>query len=60
VAVIELNEHGRNGTLPESIGFSVLMVLELRANNLTNSTPSNIGHLMELAIIDLAFNDFKG
>jgi hypothetical protein len=54
------NEHGQNGTLPESMSFSVLMVLELRVNNLTNSIPSNIGYLLDLAIIDLAFNDFKG
>jgi Leucine-rich repeat (LRR) protein len=61
VIVIELNEHGLNGTMPESIGnFSALMMLELRANNLTNSIPSNIGYLTELVIMDLAFNDLKG
>jgi Leucine-rich repeat (LRR) protein len=61
VIVIELNEHGLNGTLPESIGnFSALMMLELRANNLTNSVPSNIGYLTELVIMDLAFNDLHG
>jgi Leucine-rich repeat (LRR) protein len=61
VIVIELNEHGLNGTLPESIGnFSALMMLELRANNLTKSIPSSIGYLTELVIMDLAFNDLKG
>jgi Leucine-rich repeat (LRR) protein len=61
VIVIELNEHGLNGTLPESIGnFSALMMLELRGNNLINSIPWNIGYLTELVIMDLVFNDLEG
>ena len=61
VIILDLDEQGLSGTLPESIGeLTGLHRLRLFNNNMFGTIPTSLYNLVELRQINLEFNEFSG